>query len=45
MIAHEWFDAMFNLEDVLYNTDTVAHSCYAGVEEMTLATYESVNNS
>jgi hypothetical protein len=39
IVASEWFDAMFNIEDVLYNTDTVAHSCYAGVEEMSLESY------
>lgn len=36
---------MFNLEDVLYNTNTVAHSCYAGVEEMTYATYSQLSNN
>ena len=39
IVASQWFDALFNIEDVLYNTDTVAHSCYAGVEEMSLESY------
>jgi hypothetical protein len=45
LVDGEWFSMMYNIEDVLYNTNTVAHSCYAGVEEMTYATYNSVSNT
>lgn len=32
---------MFNIEDILRNTDAVAHSCYAGIEEMSLEYYNN----
>ncbi len=45
ILVQDWFDAMFNIEDVLYNTDTVAHSCYAGIESMSLESYDMWMNN
>ena len=45
ILVSDWFGAAFNIEDVLYNTDTVAHSCYAGIETMSLESYNMWMNN
>ncbi len=34
-----FFDGFYDIWDIMYSSDTVAHSCYAGMEELILQAY------
>ena len=38
-MALSLFDGFYNVWDIMYASDTVAHSCYAGMEELVMQAY------
>ena len=44
-LKKDYYGMLFNIWDIFYGTDEVAHACYAGVEEMTLTYQQNWTNS